>query len=29
MTAPDPFIAPYFSFLLDRTPKAQPPSPRS
>jgi predicted dithiol-disulfide oxidoreductase (DUF899 family) len=22
--APDPFVAPYFSFLLDRTPKAQP-----
>jgi hypothetical protein len=22
--APDPFVAPYFSFLLSRTPKAQP-----
>ncbi len=22
--APDPFVAPYYSFLLDRTPKAQP-----
>jgi hypothetical protein len=21
VTAPDPFVAPYFSFLLDRTPK--------
>jgi predicted dithiol-disulfide oxidoreductase (DUF899 family) len=27
--APDPFVAPYFSFLLDRTPKAQPEEPRS
>jgi predicted dithiol-disulfide oxidoreductase (DUF899 family) len=24
VTAPDPFVAPYFSFLLDRTPKATP-----
>jgi len=29
VTAPDPFVAPYFSFLLDRTPKAQPEEPRS
>jgi predicted dithiol-disulfide oxidoreductase (DUF899 family) len=28
VTAPDPFVAPYFSFLLERTPKAQPPEPR-
>src|SRR3977135_3931325 len=27
--APDPFVAPYFSFLLERTPKAQPAEPRS
>src|SRR5215211_4239191 len=27
--APDPFVRPYFSFLLDRTPKAQPPEPRA
>jgi predicted dithiol-disulfide oxidoreductase (DUF899 family) len=27
VTAPDPFVAPYFSFLLDRTPKPQPPEP--
>jgi predicted dithiol-disulfide oxidoreductase (DUF899 family) len=26
--APDPFVAPYFSFLLDRTPKEQPDEPR-
>lgn len=26
--APDPFVAPYYSFLLDRTPKAQPEEPR-
>jgi len=26
--APDPFVAPYFSFLLERTPKAPPPEPR-
>jgi predicted dithiol-disulfide oxidoreductase (DUF899 family) len=25
--APDPFVAPYYSFLLDRTPKPQPPEP--
>jgi predicted dithiol-disulfide oxidoreductase (DUF899 family) len=24
VTAPDPFVAPYYSFLLERTPKAQP-----
>jgi predicted dithiol-disulfide oxidoreductase (DUF899 family) len=29
VTAPDPFVAPYFSFLLDRTPKALPEDPRS
>jgi predicted dithiol-disulfide oxidoreductase (DUF899 family) len=29
VTAPDPFVAPYFSFLLDRTPKPQPEAPRS
>jgi predicted dithiol-disulfide oxidoreductase (DUF899 family) len=28
VTAPDPFVAPYFSFLLQRTPKAQPAEPR-
>src|SRR4051794_7404529 len=27
VSAPDPFVAPYFSFLLDRTPKAQPGDP--
>jgi predicted dithiol-disulfide oxidoreductase (DUF899 family) len=27
--APDPFVAPYFSFLLDRTPKPPPPEPRA
>jgi predicted dithiol-disulfide oxidoreductase (DUF899 family) len=27
VTAPDPFVAPYFSFLLERTPKAQPDEP--
>ena len=27
--APDPFVAPYFSFLLDRTPKAQAAEPRA
>ena len=27
VSAPDPFVAPYYSFLLDRTPKANPPSP--
>jgi hypothetical protein len=25
--APDPFVAPYYSFLLERTPKAQPAEP--
>jgi predicted dithiol-disulfide oxidoreductase (DUF899 family) len=29
VTAPDPFVAPYFTFLLERTPKPQPPEPRS
>ena len=29
VSAPDPFVAPYFSFLLDRTPKGQPAEPRS
>jgi predicted dithiol-disulfide oxidoreductase (DUF899 family) len=29
VSAPDPFVAPYFSFLLDRTPKRQPAEPRS
>jgi len=29
VTAPDPFVAPYFSLLLDRTPKPQPEEPRS
>ena len=29
VTAPDPFVAPYFSFLLERTPKAPPAEPRS
>jgi hypothetical protein len=29
VSAPDPFVAPYFSFLLERTPKAQPEEPRS
>src|SRR5947199_5913787 len=28
VTAPDPFVAPYYSFLLDRTPKPQPAEPR-
>jgi predicted dithiol-disulfide oxidoreductase (DUF899 family) len=27
VSAPDPFVAPYFNFLLDRTPKAQPAEP--
>ena len=27
--APDPFVAPYFNFLLDRTPKPQPAEPRT
>src|SRR5512133_2551643 len=29
VSAPDPFVSPYFSFLLDRTPKAQPSEPRA
>ena len=29
VSAPDPFVAPYFSFLLERTPKEQPREPRS
>ena len=29
VSAPDPFVAPYFSFLLERTPKAQPAEPRA
>jgi predicted dithiol-disulfide oxidoreductase (DUF899 family) len=29
VTAPDPFVAPYFSFLLERAPKAQPEEPRA
>ncbi len=29
VSAPDPFVAPYFSFLLERTPKDQPNEPRS
>ena len=29
VSAPDPFVAPYASFLLDRTPKPQPPEPRT
>jgi predicted dithiol-disulfide oxidoreductase (DUF899 family) len=28
VTAPDPFVAPYHSFLVERTPKAQPEEPR-
>jgi predicted dithiol-disulfide oxidoreductase (DUF899 family) len=28
VTAPDPFVAPYYSFLLERTPKPQPAEPR-
>src|SRR5262249_54121407 len=27
--APDPFVAPYYNFLLDRTPKRQPAEPRA
>jgi predicted dithiol-disulfide oxidoreductase (DUF899 family) len=27
--APDPFVAPYFSMLMERTPKAPPPEPRA
>jgi predicted dithiol-disulfide oxidoreductase (DUF899 family) len=29
VSAPDPFVAPYFSFLLERTPKPPPEEPRS
>jgi predicted dithiol-disulfide oxidoreductase (DUF899 family) len=29
VAAPDPFVAPYFSFLLERTPKAPPAEPRA
>ena len=29
VSAPDPFVAPYFSSLLERTPKAQPDEPRT
>jgi predicted dithiol-disulfide oxidoreductase (DUF899 family) len=29
VTAPDPFVAPFFGFLLDRTPKPQPGEPRN
>ncbi len=29
VTAPDPFVQPYFAFLLDRTPKPQPKEPRA
>ena len=29
VSAPDPFVAPYFTFLLERTPLPQPPEPRS
>jgi predicted dithiol-disulfide oxidoreductase (DUF899 family) len=29
VSAPDPFVAPYFNFLLERTPKPQPPEPRT
>ena len=29
VTAPDPFVAPFFNFLLDRTPKPQPDEPVS
>jgi hypothetical protein len=29
VSAPDPFVAPYFSFLLERTPKEQPSEPRT
>jgi len=27
--APDPFVAPYHAFLLERTPKAKPGDPRA
>src|SRR2546428_195585 len=29
VSAPDPFVAPYYNFLLERTPKAQPAEPRT
>src|SRR5690348_3291516 len=29
VSAPDPFVAPYYTFLLERTPKAQPAEPRA
>ncbi len=29
VTAPDPFVAPFFNFLLDRTPKPRPDEPRN
>src|SRR5437667_263493 len=29
VSAPDPFVAPYHNFLLERTPKAQPTEPRT
>jgi predicted dithiol-disulfide oxidoreductase (DUF899 family) len=29
VSAPDPFVAPYFAFLLERTPKEQPDEPRT
>jgi predicted dithiol-disulfide oxidoreductase (DUF899 family) len=29
VSAPDPFVAPYFSFLLERTPRPQPDEPRT
>jgi hypothetical protein len=29
VTAPDPFVAPFFNFLLDRAPKPQPDEPRN
>ncbi len=29
VSAPDPFVAPYFNFLLERAPKAQPDEPRA
>jgi predicted dithiol-disulfide oxidoreductase (DUF899 family) len=29
VAAPDPFVRPYYSFLLERTPKVQPPEPRA
>ncbi len=29
VTAPDPFVAPYYTFLLERTPKAPPDEPRA